>query len=169
MNDEQGKTKTSAWAWVPAGLLGSMLLGLGSMAYVAIDDPSFALEPNYYDKSLRWDQSQAEKRASLALGYRVELTQPLVQTTDQQATVELVLQDRDGAPLAAAQVEVEAFPNATANRIQRLTLREVAPGRYQARLSRAALGLWELRVEVRHAGQRYREVLRRDVTKAGAA
>ena len=68
-------TKTSVaagsgtfWAWVPATLLGAMLLGLGTMAYIAIDDPSFALEPNYYDKAVHWDRSQAEARSSQALG-----------------------------------------------------------------------------------------------------
>ena len=36
------------WPWVPAGLLGAMLIGLGTMATIAIRDPGFALERDYY-------------------------------------------------------------------------------------------------------------------------
>jgi nitrogen fixation protein FixH len=146
-----------------------MLLGLGGMTYLAVDDPGFSLEPNYYDKAVHWDRAQAEARASEALGYRVELAEPLRLRADRSIELELSLVDRQGAPLGGARVEVDAFPNATASRVQRTSLREVAPGRYRATLAQGALGLWELRVSAERDGQRYRQVLRRDVARGGAA
>lgn len=164
-------TKSSGrfWAWVPAGLLGSMLLGLGTLAYIAIDDPSFALEPNYYDKAVHWDRAQAEARASQALGYRLELGGPLLRAADGSVEVELTLVDRAGAAVTGADVQVDMFANANAKRIERLSLREVAPGRYRATLRDATLGLWELRCAASQGGQRYQQTLRHDIGKGSAA
>jgi hypothetical protein len=69
MEDKQvPRTSGAFWAWVPATLLGSMLAGLGIMAYIAVDDPTFALEPDYYDKAVHWDRGQTLLRASEASG-----------------------------------------------------------------------------------------------------
>jgi nitrogen fixation protein FixH len=157
------------WAWVPATLLGAMLLGLGTMAYIAIDDPSFALEPNYYDKAVHWDRSQAEARSSQALGLRLSLLQP--PQVSAQGEVELVLgvRDRQDLPVQGAAVELEAFPNAFAARLQQISLQEASPGVYRARLSQGVGGLWELRFKVTQGASRFRQVLRVDVSKGGAA
>lgn len=172
MSDDESRVRPNAgkfWAWVPAGLLSSMLLGLGSLAYIAADDPGFALEPNYYDKAVRWDEAQAEARESLASGFRLELTKPLC--VDPRGDVELSLSvtDRDGLPVANAEVTVEAFANAAASRVERVVLRQIAPGAYRANISRGIAGLWELRLAVRKGALRYKQVMRRDVTRGPSA
>ena len=157
------------WAWLPAMLLGSMLLGLGVLTYLAVDDPSFALEPNYYDKAVRWDRTQAEARESERLGLQLLLSGPLTLTSDGGVELELRISDRTSTPLRAAAVTLEAFPNAFAGRVEHVTLREVAPGVYRGRLSRGVRGLWELRFDVRQGAQHFREVLRHDVARGDAA
>jgi nitrogen fixation protein FixH len=156
------------WAWVPALLLGSMLLGLGTLAHIAIDDPHFALEPNYYDKAVHWDRTRAEASDSRALGLRVSSSAPSV-GADGSAELELRVLDAKGAPFASAAVEVDAFPNAFATRRQHVTLREAAPGVYRAKLEHTVPGLWELRVVVTRGAARYHEALRPELRKAGAA
>jgi hypothetical protein len=158
----------SAWAWVPVLLLGSMFVGLGTMAYVAIDDPHFALEPNYYDKAVHWDRSQAEARASATTGLHLQLA-PLVTAGDGGVDIEVHVTGRDTSPFTGAQVELSAFPNAYADRVQKLSLRETAPGVYAGRLRRGVLGLWELRFAVAREALRFGEVRRVDVVKGGAA
>ena len=158
----------SVWAWVPALLLGCMFLGLGTLAYVAIDDPNFALEPNYYDKAIHWDQSQADARASRALGLQLTLA-PLVVARDGQVPLSLAIADRANLPLLDATVTVEAFPNAFASRVETLTLRETAPGVYTGQLAHGLSGLWELRVALRHGATTFHEVLRRDATQGPKA
>ncbi len=155
------------WALVPVALLGVMLLGLGTLAYIAIDDPGFALEANYYDKAVRWDESRAEQRASEALGLSVSVA-PLVRSTEGTSLIELSVLTKAGAPLAGATVSLEAFPNAFASRVQRFTLRESAPGVYVGKLVGAVPGLWELRCTVSRSGLDHHSVLRVDVSKAGA-
>jgi nitrogen fixation protein FixH len=157
------------WAWVPAGLLGSMLLGLGSLAYIAADDPGFALEPNYYDKAVHWDRAQAQARASQALGYRLELTQPLRVAADGRIELTLSLIDRQGRAVTGAEVSAEAFANASASRTQLVVLREISPGTYRAELRQGSTGLWELRCAVTRGVERYQQILRRDVAKGPSA
>jgi hypothetical protein len=166
--EKPSKSGGMFWAWVPAGLLGSMLVGLGSMAYVAIDDPSFALEPDYYDKAVHWDRSQAEARASQVLGFQLQPTRTLTVASDGTVEVELTLRDRQDNPLSGAQIRLEAFPNAAAARIESRDLQEAAPGVYQTRLRNGTTGLWELRCVVSHGAARYRQVLRLEISKGRA-
>lgn len=170
MTDPTGTASGSGawWAWAPALLLGSMLTGLGVMAYVAIDDPSFALEPSYYDKAIHWDAQQAEAEASRELGLRLVMS-PLVLTSSGAVDVELRVSDRHGAPFTSAELRLEAFANARASRVEKLLLSETAPGVYRAQIGAGLRGLWELRVNVTRGTARYREVLRREIKKAGAA
>jgi len=158
----------SFWAWVPALLLGSMLVGLGTLAYIAIDDPSFALEPNYYDKAVHWDQSQAALRESDALGLELTLA-PLTIASDGQVKLELAVNARGGLSFTGAEVRVEAFPNAFASRIAQVTLRETAPGVYTGELPHGIPGLWEVRLAVKRGAASFQQVLRRDVSKGHTA
>jgi hypothetical protein len=158
----------SFWAWVPALLLGSMLVGLGTLAYIAIDDPGFALEPNYYDKAVHWDQSQAAGRESDALGLELALA-PLTVVKGGQVQLELTVNARGGSPFTGGDVRVEAFPNAFASRIERVALRETAPGVYSGGLPRGVLGLWELRVTLKRGALNFQQILRRDVAKGHSA
>lgn len=167
--DPNNSSRGAVWAWVPALLLGSMLLGLGVLAYVAIDDPHFALEPNYYDKAVHWDRTQSEARDSAALGLQLTLTQPLALSADGSLELELRVTDRERVALSGAVVELEAFPNAYASRVERLRLNETSPGVYRARLGGRATGLWELRFGIATGGRHFYQSLRRDVAKGRAA
>ena len=157
------------WAWLPAGLLGTMFVGLGTLAYIAIDDPSFALEPNYYDKAVHWDSSEAEARASNVLGLKLEFTSPLTVGANGSVNVQLGVKDRRELAFSGAQVQIEAFPNAYASHVEHILLRETAAGVYTGDLSRGVVGLWELRIVVKQGALRYGEVRRLDVVKGGAA
>jgi hypothetical protein len=159
----------AVWAWVPALLLGSMLLGLGVLAYIAIDDPHFALESNYYDKAVHWDRSQSEARDGAALGLQLTLTKPLALAADGKLELEVRIVSGDRALIGPALVELEAFPNAYASRVERVTLSETSPGVYRARLRGHARGLWELRFTVTQGKLRFHQSLRRDVGQKEAA
>ena len=167
MTSEPIRTSGKLWAWVPALLLGSMLSGLGTLTYIALDDPHFALEPNYYDKAVHWDRARAAAQRSRETGLSVEVA-PLVEH-DGVASIVLELRDREHRPVAGAALLLEAFPNAYANRVERLRLREVSPGTYAGELHGAVPGLWELRLTATSATSHFEQVLRRDVSKGGAA
>jgi len=146
-----------------------MFVGLGTAAYVAIDDPSFALEPNYYDKAVHWDETQLQARQSSALGLKLAVAAPLSLAADGRVDVQLRVTDQLEGAFSGAQISLEAFPNAYASRVQHVSLHESTPGVYSGHLARGVAGLWELRVVVKRGALRYGEVLRCDVVKGGAA
>ena len=157
------------WAYVPLGLLLCMFFGLSTLAYVAIDDPSFSLEPDYYAKAVHWDRNQAQLRENQALGFALEVHQPLIVSTGGQTPIELKLTDRAGLGISGARLEVTAFPNAFATRVEQLVLLEVAPGIYRGELKHGMPGLWELRCSIHVGPSLYARALRTDVVKRSAA
>jgi FixH len=157
------------WAWVPLALLLCMFFGIGTLAYIAIDDPNFALEPDYYAKALHWDKAQAQLRENDTLGYELSLGQPLVISPAGSVEVELTLKDRSAVAISGASIEVAAFPNAFAGRVEHLQLREVGPGVYRGQLAHGMPGLWELRCAVSVGSAHYARALRSDVRKRSAA
>ena len=139
------------WPLGIAAILGATVAANLVVMRVASDDPSFAVEPDYYRRAVGWDSTLAQARASAALGWRVA-TQVTPLVAGAPATVTLAITDRDGAPVTGATVAVEALFNARANDRHTATLPEVAPGRYAAPLPLARAGVWELRVQVRRDG-----------------
>jgi hypothetical protein len=118
---------------------------------------------------VHWDRTQREARDSAALGLQLTIAKALVVSADGTVEVELRVNDRQQVPLSFAVVELEAFANAYANQIERVTLRETSPGVYRGRFKARARGLWELRFEIVTASSRFRQSLRRDVGKGDAA
>jgi len=159
------------WAWAPgvllAGLLGTQLTVLHSV----LDDPSFALEPDYYRKAVAWDAQRELERQSQALGWHAAISAqptPQAQPGSQPRGLELQLSLRDarGEPLRGAAVRVAAFANARAARVLEAALLETAPGTYTAELPSRVLGLWEFRMQATRGADRFGEVLRQSVTPA---
>lgn len=154
----------SLWFLMPIVLLGGLLSLLGTLVFVATNDDGFAIEPDYYLKAVRWDEAQRAREASAALGW-----DPTVRLLRQGTTVtlQLTLDDARSARVTGAHISVEAFPNAHAGELHRVTLSETAPGVYQGTLESARAGLWEVRIEARGAGaERFLGVARVDVEGA---
>lgn len=156
-----------AWAWVPAGLLlgliGTQLVVLGNVLH----DPAFATEPDYYQKGVDWDTSQAQKRRSDALGWHSELHAGSAAEAG-GALLRVQLSDKLGLPLAGARLRAVAFHNARASQAFDLRFEETAPGSYEAALGGARGGLWELRLSATLRGDSYERVFRVDLEPAQA-
>lgn len=136
----------SRYSW----LLGPAIVGVtvltsltGAVALVhhAHSDPSFAIEEDYYDKAVRWDESAAERRKSEALGWSVAVS---VARGGESARIELV--DRGGSPVEGAAVSVEAFHNARASDVRRVEAAPAAGGVYEMAGDFTRPGAWEFRI-----------------------
>ena len=151
------------WPWVPSGLLASMLVGLGTMALIASQDPGFALERDYYAKAVHYDREIAQRGENARLGWSVSST---IGPARQNASTPLDVQFRTRVgPVQGARVSVEALRNAQASVVLEARLVELAPGRYHADLPLGHAGLWELRFVVEHAADRFTAVVRKDVAE----
>jgi hypothetical protein len=148
------------WAFLPVVLLGSSLLGLGTMASIATSDPSFALERDYYQRAVHFEQEQAQQVENGRLGFRLSLE---ISGSPRRSELVATLASKHGAPLPEATLRAEAFANARAADVRELEFRRSADGRFRASLERATPGLWEFRFVVVNGEERFTSVIRRDV------
>jgi len=157
------------WAWVPVGLLVSSALGVGGMAVVAIRDPHFATEPDYYQKAIRWDQTQAQAAENQRLGYQFDVPRSIEFDARAHATVELRVRNRAGLPVVGARLTAEAFANAYSEHMAQLTFSEREPGLYVAEFSARHPGVWVFRVAADSEQAHFTSILRSELRPGGAA
>ena len=63
------------WLW-PVLVVGLLLVSVTAnlvILFVATNDPSFAVEKDYYTKAVNWDEKRAQDARNLALGWNVDL------------------------------------------------------------------------------------------------
>ncbi len=137
-----------AWRW-PAAIVGLIALhavGMVTVILIATRDPSFAVEPDHYQKALSWDAFSARRRASQALGWQVTAHSDATLDGNRTRALELDIADRDGKPVSGAKAAVLAFPHARGQERLRVDLSEAGSGRYVARAALDRPGIWELRL-----------------------
>lgn len=141
-------TSGRLWPFIIVGLLAvSVVANVILLAY-ATNDPAFAVEPDYYKKAVDWDDTQAAKAASAALGWRV-----VVEAGRDELKVHLF--DKEGKPLSGANVQFEAFHNARANRVVKGTLEAEGPGLYAMNHDFGRPGIWEYRLVAARNGDTF--------------
>ena len=154
--------------WWPISLAGVLATTVAANIWVAVianDDPSFAIEPDYYRKAVDWDRRMAQEARNAELGWGA--TASLEPQRGGHARLVARITDREGRPLTGATVTVEAFASARANRMATVTLTpETTPGAYAATLDGARPGLWELRLRVVRGEQVFTRTLDQDLAAA---
>ena len=119
---------------------------------VAGADPSFAVEPDYYQKAVEFDSTLDLERRSAALGWSA---MSAIASDSAGATLTVTLRDARARPVAGASVTVAARYVARANDVRSATLREVTPGTYAAPLDAPHAGQWEVRVSATRGPDRF--------------
>ncbi|MEL6544011.1 MAG: FixH family protein [Myxococcota bacterium] len=74
------KANGNHWPWLLAGLLLSGVAMNIAMVLRASNDPSFAVEEDYYQKAVNWDEYREQLRKSEALGWQFTLNPSLDET-----------------------------------------------------------------------------------------
>ena len=152
----------------PIGVAAILALTVGVniwMAVIAGDDPSFAVEQDYYKKAVTWDSTLAQQRANERLGWRLVPALGSV-TRGAPTPLSVRLVDSSGMAISGATVRVSAFYNARAGQVLEATLTPDTAG-YKARLPIAHTGAWELRFDVRRGAERFTAVSRVDAVPSG--
>lgn len=157
-------SKASFWAFVPVGLLGSLVVLQLFLVRLVLSDASFSVEKSYYSKALAWDDTRARERESARLGWNVDATVvPLSGRSETEVVVALF--DRTGTALHGAHLDVEAFAIARADHVLHAALREDADGSYRARLPVDRAGRWEILLHASRGDEHFTDVFRRDLTR----
>lgn len=143
------------WPW---GLIGLLFAGAASnivMVIIAVTDPSFAVEHNYYQKALDWDKTMAQRKQNDDLGWKVKVAMKKDAKADApRPTLQLV--DQKGKVLQGAVVLVTMFHSARASKRFKQAL-QLAPNKreYLGRPMPMKQGLWVFEVRVVKDGKRF--------------
>jgi nitrogen fixation protein FixH len=143
------------------GLLGTNAAIVAVTVYLAHSDPSFAVEPDYYQKALKWDQAVQERTRSRALGWTAQIELGGTGVTGRH--VRLMLRDQAGKAVAGAQVRVTAFSALRAADRWTAEGREVEPGAYAFDLPIGRAGRWEFDLRATRGESSFSELRALDV------
>lgn len=150
-----------AWIW-PGAVVASLVLFVAmylTVISLAGRDPHFSVEPDYYEKSMHWNETAAQLRANQDLGWSVEVEpEAQVGTLGDRRLVYRIL-DRDKQPVQGASVNVVTFHHAFAAQRTELTLAEESPGVYVGNPRMARPGLWECRLTVHRGADTFTHVV----------
>lgn len=149
------RARVPAWVW-PAGIVGLLAMNMsivGVTVYLATGDPSVAVEPDYYAKAVRWDETARQQQRNRELGW----TASADAGPDGRGGARVVVRfaGRDGAGLSGLTVAGVAFPNVRSSDRQPLAFTAQDDGAYAAPLRGARPGLWQLRLRAEAGGETF--------------
>ncbi len=147
------------WPAVIVGVLALHVTTLLVVVFVATRDPSFAVEPNHYQKALAWDGSAARLRASKLLGWSVSLQADTATDILGRRRLMCRILDQDGIAVVGATVQLLIFHHArAADRVQ-VSLSPEQDGTYAALVPMKRAGLWEFRLAARRGDALFNTVI----------
>jgi nitrogen fixation protein FixH len=149
----------------PVFLVGLILANVAfdlSLVFLVSSDRSFAVEKDYYQKGLHWNDEMAQQRTNGRLGWTADVT---VHPSGVPGESEIVatLRDAQGAPVGDAIVTADVFHNARAADVQEARFAPRPDGRYVARLPLRRPGVWEFRVHAVRAHDTFTATLQREL------
>ena len=122
---------------------GSVLTGVVTMT-LATGDPSFAIEPDYYERALAWDEDAARRRASESLGWSADTSLATSADALGNRVFTVTLIDRDGQPIDDARVSMTAFHKASSAERETFHFDHTGQGVYVTQLSSPRDGAWQI-------------------------
>lgn len=137
-----------AWPIGITAILATSVVGNLIMMRVANNDPSFAVEDNYYQRAVNFDTTMHQQGRSDALGWSAAVS--IGGVSSGSGVLRVQLHDRNAAAITADSVIAVAFFNARANdRTRLLLVHESADsaGIYQHAITAAHAGQWEVQVD----------------------
>lgn len=133
------------WPIGIVAILGASVAANMVMMRIANNDPSFAVEPDYYRKAVFYDSTMAQTHRNLDLGWDVQTSADSI-VQGKPTRLRVVLRDERARPVLGAVVQASVLFNARANDLTTATLTDEGTGVYSATLPINAPGVWEVRV-----------------------
>lgn len=168
-NENAAPRASQGWIWpvIICALLGGQVLLMGVVYYIANTDPTFAVEPDYYQKGLDWDQHAAQDRSNTRLGWTVDFAIGPAADLLENHEFTCTLLNHDGAPLDGAVIDLTAFHHARGDHRLQTKLDALGKGRYGAKIKMKRDGLWEFRFDVKRGPEEFTHVEQRQLRLSG--
>lgn len=156
---DQSSRRSSGRMWPIAivGVLAAQAAFIAAVITIATGDPSNAIEPNYYEKAVKWDTSSRAAHAWEDSGWSLELSFEPADAAAMSAsssTRRLVahLRDRESQRVDASSIDVECFHQARSGERFEWTLVPRAHGEFESPAQHFRPGLWEVRATLSVSG-----------------
>ncbi len=163
-SDTKKPRKGKIWPWLLVSLLS---FGCGMNIYmviVAVNDPSFAIEKNYYKKAINWDQTMAQRNINAKLQWRIDLkTEPLLVDKKARLRFHATVLDRSGKIVPEAHVSAEVFHNARSNQRVSVDLTRRSTNVHQGEVAFHRRGVWIFHFTVNKGKLQYTQKVRREI------
>lgn len=156
MEAEQKRLERRAkWFWVSliCGLLGMQLVIGGVALYLSTSDPSMAVIPDYYEKSLAWDETKQARGAAERLGLSLQLQASDVVDQKGMRALELRVFDSLGQPVDGLNAYGAIYHHARANQQYDISLQSVGEGRYLVLAPMRRNGVWQVELAIEGAAE----------------
>lgn len=152
--DRKRATVAGSWIpWVFVGLFGVVLIANGTMIAVAISTFTGMETVSAYKKGLSYNQRLAAAEAQEKLGWQASLDAEA--GGDGMMRITFDLEDKEGAPIAAADIQAKIDRPLQDGLDQAVTFDEIKSGRYEATVDLPLKGQWEIDLTAEARGQRY--------------
>lgn len=132
-------------------LLAHSSLMIGTIIYVSGKNDTY-VDPEYYAKSVDWDNQREMKEAVEREGWQINLRTGFVDQDVSQRVVEFQLVEMDGTPIEDALVELVCYhPNALDNRYDTVLIHD-KNGVYTRTLPIDRTGIWVAELTIQRQG-----------------
>lgn len=155
------------WPGFVVGLLGMSVTMVTITVIAAVGDPSFAVEADYHERAMQWDEHVAQQARNEALGWGVTVSTG-TEPESGRPTLIVRMHDRHGEPIDGAGLTGSCFHFARADHVQELMfVAQDELGVYAAQAMLNKAGSWDLQLRAEADGEvfTHRRTLR--VGKAG--
>jgi hypothetical protein len=149
-----GTRSRGIWPGAIFALLGMNVCIVGITVFAATRGSAAAVEPNYYERAVHWDQDARALERSRLQGWSVDVR---LTPATQGAGSDLVVhaRDRDGKPLDAATITASLFHHARPGEIAEPILSPDPDGGLRASVPGAAPGLWRVNLSIIRGSDRW--------------
>lgn len=132
------------WPGMVVSLLGMSLVACALTVFFALSDPSFAVEKNYYEKALNWDEQAAQLHTNQSLGWTAAAHLSGILSPRGERTLTVTLTDASGQPIENATITADAFhPARSGDRLNVTLVEKNATHTATDRFTRK--GIWRIK------------------------
>ncbi|MDH5766966.1 MAG: FixH family protein [Gammaproteobacteria bacterium] len=151
----------------PKGSKNPWLIGLVSLIVVVLivnitfitlaitTNPGLVTE-DYYEKGRHFEENvikRAHARENLSWSFSTDFpTSPVV---NEPETYRVIIVDKAGTPLNAAQVTLKAYRPSDASADFSLAMHEPNPGMYESKVQFPLKGMWDITIQINHNDNNY--------------
>lgn len=144
---------------LPVALLLVSSSGWLTMVSIAVDDPGFSVERDYYKKASAFDVELSQRSHNAALGWKVRVVEATLDHMGQGAVV-IAITDPRHEHLDELSVSAEAFAVARGADVRHVALTPLGRGIHRLQMERVRPGLWDVRIEARRGAVVFTQTLR---------